>query len=90
VVPILQSRHQEGTAPAQYGTPDYQKYVEHWDAEKRIASELSKLRRQVKKLHRDIRGDAIPMRNKAGGPTLPTNPERRLRPLSPVPEDDGE
>jgi hypothetical protein len=62
-------------------TPAYQKYVEHWDAEKRIASELSKLRRQVKQLHRDIRGGAIPMRNKTEGPSLPTNSERRLRPI---------
>ena len=56
--------------------------MEHWDAEKRIASELSKLRRQVKKLHRDIRGDAIPMRNREAGPALPTNSERRLRPIT--------
>jgi hypothetical protein len=56
--------------------------VEHWDAEKRIASELGRLRRQVKKLHRDIRGDAIPIRNKAAGPSLPTEPERKLRSLA--------
>jgi hypothetical protein len=56
--------------------------VEHWDAEKRIASELSKLRKQVKKLHKDIRGDAIPIRNKGAGPALPTNPDRRIRSMS--------
>jgi hypothetical protein len=56
--------------------------VESWDAEKRIASELEKLRRQVKKLHRDIRGGALPIRNKDAGPALPTQPERRLRSLS--------
>jgi hypothetical protein len=53
--------------------------VEHWDAEKRIASELGKLRRQVKRLYKDIRGDAIPIRNKDAGPAFPTEPERRLR-----------
>jgi hypothetical protein len=56
--------------------------VESWDAEKRIASELGKLRRQVKKLHKDIRGGALPMRNKDAGPSLPTQPERRLRSMS--------
>jgi hypothetical protein len=60
----------------------YQTYVESWDAEKRIASELGKLRRQVKKLHKDIRGGALPMRNKDAGPPLPTHPERRLRSMS--------
>ena len=63
-------------------TPAYQTYVESWDAEKRIASELGKLRRQVKKLHKDIRGGALPMRNKDAGPPLPTHPERRLRSMS--------
>ena len=80
MVPIVQLRARR-VPPRRMWTPAYQKYVEHWDAEKRIASELSKLRRQVKQLHRDIRGDAIPMRNKAAGPSLPTNSERRLRPI---------
>jgi len=46
-----------------------------------MASELTKLRRQVKQLHRDIRGEALPMRNRADGPALPTNAERRRRPI---------
>ena len=53
-----------------------------------MATELAKLRRDVKKLHRDIRGGAIPVRNPHGGPSLPTEPERRLRSVSSLDSDD--
>jgi hypothetical protein len=82
VAPCMHAATQEGSVPARSEAPAYQTYVESWDAEKRIASELGKLRRQVKKLHKDIRGGALPMRNKDGGPSLPTHPERRLRSMS--------
>lgn len=55
-----------------------------------MAEELERLRRQVKKLHRDIRGGAIPLRNPDGGPSLPTEPERRLRPVSSEDSEDPE
>jgi hypothetical protein len=47
-----------------------------------MAKELRRLRAQVTKLHDEIRGGAIPSRNPRSGPVLPTEPERRLRPLS--------
>lgn len=55
----------------------------NWTSEKKIASELEQLRRQVKKLHSDIRGGAIPLRPENAGPELPTEPERKLRSISP-------
>ena len=57
--------------------------MDHWTSEKKIASELEQLRREVKKLHNDIRGGAIPLRPDNAGPELPTEPERRLRSLTP-------
>jgi hypothetical protein len=45
---------------------------------------LERLRRQVKKLHNDIRGGAIPLRPENAGPELPTEPERKLRSIAPA------
>ena len=61
--------------------------MDYWTAEKRIAAELQRLRRDVKKLHNDIRGGAIPLRPEHAGPELPTEPERKLRSIS-TPNDD--
>ena len=65
----------------------HSKYVDPWTSEKKIASELEKLRREVTKLHSDIRGGAIPLRPENAGPALPTEPERKLRPMSPDGDD---
>ena len=53
--------------------------VESWDAEKRMATELSRLRSKVKRLAEDIRGGAIPVRNAHSAPAFPTEPDRRAR-----------
>jgi hypothetical protein len=56
-------------------------------AEKEMANDLRRLRRQVKKLREEIRGGAIPLKNPKAGPSLPTQPERRSRPVRPEDRD---
>lgn len=51
--------------------------------EKEIATQLEELGREVKRLHKEIRGAAIPVRGHSSRshPPFPTESERRLRPL---------
>jgi hypothetical protein len=53
--------------------------VTNWESEKQMATQLRKLRREVKRLTEEIRGSAIPTRRPSSGPSFPTDPERRLR-----------
>ena len=53
--------------------------VSNWESEKQMATQLRKLRREVKRLTEEIRGSAIPTRRPSSGPSFPTDPERRLR-----------
>ena len=55
-----------------------------FSSEKEIAAELSKLNRQVRLLRDEIRVGALPSRPSASRPALPTDTERRLRPLTPT------
>jgi hypothetical protein len=55
--------------------------VTNFSREKEMASELRRLRRQVHKLREEIVNAAIPARHRQAGPDLPTEPERRLRPM---------
>lgn len=52
-------------------------------AEKEMATQLEELGREVKRLHEEIRGSAIPVRGHSSRshPPFPTESERRLRPL---------
>ena len=59
------------------------KHLTDFSTEREMANDLQRLRRQVKKLREEIRGGAIPVKNPKYGPTLPTEPERRARPLFP-------
>jgi hypothetical protein len=63
--------------------------VSDFSREKELAAELSKLREQMRKLHDEIRGGALPSKPPSG-PTLPTEPERRLRPMTPTTRPDPE
>jgi hypothetical protein len=56
--------------------------VTDFSTEKELATQLRDLRRQVKKLRDEIRGGALPVRNSDAGPALPTEPERRSRPVT--------
>lgn len=62
--------------------------VANWESEKQMASQLRKLRREVKRLTEEIRGSAIPTRRPSSGPSFPTDPERRLRLVLNDPETD--
>ena len=62
--------------------------VANWESEKQMATQLRKLRREVKRLTEEIRGSAIPTRRPNSGPTFPTDPERRLRLVLNEPEPD--
>jgi hypothetical protein len=53
--------------------------VNNWESEKQLATQLRKLRRQVTRLSEEIRGGALPVRKPSTTPSLPTDPERRLR-----------
>jgi hypothetical protein len=44
-----------------------------------MATQLRKLRREVKRLTEEIRGSAIPTRRPSSTPSFPTDPDRRLR-----------
>lgn len=52
-------------------------------AEKEMATQLEELGREVKRLHQEIRGAALPIRGPSSKshPPFPTESERRLRPL---------
>jgi hypothetical protein len=58
-------------------------------SEKEMAAELSRLRQQVWKLRDEIRSGAIPSKSPIPQPVLPTEPERRLRPIKPTDQDEG-
>ena len=62
--------------------------VNNWETEKQMATQLRKLRREVKRLTEEIRGSAIPTRRSSASPSLPTDPERRLRLVLNEPEDE--
>lgn len=64
--------------------------VKELRAEKEIATELEQLGREVKRLHAEIRGSAIPLRGHSAmsHPAFPTESERRLRPLDGLPDHD--
>jgi hypothetical protein len=64
--------------------------VTEFSTEKEIAAELSRLRRQVRQLRDEIRGGALPSKTPVRDPILPTEPERRLRPIRPTDEEEGE
>lgn len=53
--------------------------VNNWESEKQMATQLRKLRREVKRLTEEIRGSAIPTRRPSSTPSFPTDSERRLR-----------
>ena len=64
--------------------------VNNWETEKQMATQLRKLRREVKRLTEEIRGSAIPARRPTSTPSFPTDPERRLRlVLNDTPDDDN-
>jgi len=50
-----------------------------------MAHELQKLTEQVRKLREEIRGGVLPATNSQHGPLFPTEPERRLRSMTPEP-----
>jgi hypothetical protein len=58
-------------------------HVSDFFAEKEMAKDLRRLRQRVKKLREEIRGGAIPVKNPRTGPSLPTQSERRSRPVRP-------
>jgi hypothetical protein len=64
--------------------------VTEFSSEKEIAAELSRLRRQVRQLREEIRGGALPSKTPVEHPVLPTEPERRLRPIRTADEDEDE
>jgi hypothetical protein len=55
-----------------------------------MASQLHRLRREVKRLTEEIRGSAIPVRRPSSTPALPTEPDRKLRLVLNDPADDKE
>jgi hypothetical protein len=57
----------------------YLTLVTNWESEKQMATQLRKLRREVKRLTEEIRGSAIPTRRPSSTPSFPTDPDRRLR-----------